>query len=145
MSKKSRAKQSSKQAKIHKIKAKTSVSPKKSPASSAKITKITAKVETKSTQAKVSPVKSSKTVTKLTAKPAKSQKATSLLAKVLKPLVLLLRYFKNSWLELKKVQWPTRKAAWAMVFAVVAYALFFLVLVLLLDNFFSYIFKLMLQ
>lgn len=148
----------SKPAKVHKIKAK--VDP-KSTKTSSKVTKIKASVPTKTAKSAkaTATAKTTKTVsaTKTTAvakvkaviksktKIAKRTKSKKALAKVLKPMVGFNRYLKNSWLELKKVHWPSRKSTWAMVFAVVSYSLFFLVLVLALDNFFSYIFKLMLK
>lgn len=161
----------SKPAKVHKIKAK--VDP-KSTKTSSKVTKIKASTPAKTTKSakmakptaktaksakSTATAKTTKTVsaTKTTAvtkvkaiiksktKTAKRTKSKKALAKVLKPMVGFNRYLKNSWLELKKVHWPSRKSTWAMVFAVVSYSLFFLVLVLALDNFFSYIFKLMLK
>ncbi len=114
---------------------------------SAKLTAKTAKPTAKATKT-VSATKTT-AVTKIKAviksKTAKRVKSKKALAKALKPMVGFNRYLKNSWLELKKVHWPSRKSTWAMVFAVVSYSLFFLVLVLALDNFFSYIFKLMLK
>lgn len=161
----------SKPAKVHKIKAK--VDP-KSTKTSSKVTKIKASTPAKTTKSakmakptaktaksakSTATAKTTKTVsaTKTTAvtkvkaviksktKTAKRTKSKKALAKALKPIVGFNRYLKNSWLELKKVHWPSRKSTWAMVFAVVSYSLFFLVLVLALDNFFSYIFKLMLK
>lgn len=161
----------SKPAKVHKIKAK--VDPKSTKTSSkvtkikantpaktiksAKIAKSTAKIAksakptataktTKTVSAsKTTAVTKVKAIIKSKTKTAKRTKSKKALAKALKPMVGLNRYLKNSWLELKKVHWPSRKSTWAMVFAVVSYSLFFLVLVLALDNFFSYIFKLMLK
>ena len=162
----------SKPAKVHKIKAK--VDP-KSTKTSSKVIKIKASVPTKTAKSakattkaakptaksakstatakttktvsatKTTAVTKVKAVIKPKAKTAKRTKSKKALAKVLKPMVGFNRYLKNSWLELKKVHWPSRKSTWAMVFAVVSYSLFFLVLVLALDNFFSYIFKLMLK
>lgn len=141
----------SKKAKVHKIKAKVDPKPAKA---GAKVTKIKASVPAKVTKtstatktAKIDKATQIANVTKVKTKTkAKSTKRSgSVLAKVFKPIILFNRYLKNSWLELKKVHWPSRKSTWAMVFAVVGYSLFFLVLVLALDNFFSYIFKLMLK
>lgn len=140
----------SKPAKVHKIKAKVdSGKAKKASKSTAKVTKISAKVaprasKTTQTVAKTTATKVTKTTSQTKVK-TKTKKSGSILAKVFKPIILFNRYLKNSWLELKKVHWPSRKSTWAMVFAVVGYSLFFLVLVLALDNFFSYIFKLMLK
>ncbi|MGF2565469.1 preprotein translocase subunit SecE, partial [Ralstonia pseudosolanacearum] len=37
------------------------------------------------------------------------------------PFVALGRYLKNSWLELRQVRWPSRKATWKMVLAIFVY------------------------
>ena len=135
----------SKQAKVHKIKAKVDPKPTKA---DTKVTKIKASVPAKTAKnttttevAKTTKADKTANITKV-----KTRKRSGLvLTKVFKPVILFNRYLKNSWLELKKVHWPSRKSTWAMVFAVVGYSLFFLVLVLALDNLFSYIFKLMLK
>ena len=49
-------------------------------------------------------------------------------------------YFKGAWIELKQVHWPDRKSTWGMTFAVVLFTLFFVVLILLLDAGFKYLF-----
>ena len=56
----------------------------------------------------------------------------------------LIGYFKGAWYELKQVQWPNRKATWSMTAAMLAYTAFFVVLILLLDALFKYLFELML-
>lgn len=138
-----------KSAKMAKSTAKTAKSAK--PTATAKpITKSAKPTATAKTTKTVSATKTTavtkvKAVIKSKTKTAKRTKSKKALAKALKPMVGFNRYLKNSWLELKKVHWPSRKSTWAMVFAVVSYSLFFLVLVLALDNFFSYIFKLMLK
>lgn len=55
------------------------------------------------------------------------------------------RYFKGAWIELKQVRWPTRKATWGLTLAVILFSAFFVVLILLLDAFFKYIFELMIK
>ena len=141
----------SKQAKVHKIKAKVDPKPTKA---GTKVTKIkasvpakTAKKATATVVAKTTKADKTANITKVktSAKVKTRKRSGSVLTKVFKPVILFNRYLKNSWLELKKVHWPSRKSTWAMVFAVVGYSLFFLVLVLALDNLFSYIFKLMLK
>lgn len=141
----------SKQAKVHKIKAKVDPKPTKA---DTKVTKIkasgpakTAKKATTAEVAKTTKADKTTNITKVktSAKVKTRKRSGSVLTKVFKPVILFNRYLKNSWLELKKVHWPSRKSTWAMVFAVVGYSLFFLVLVLALDNLFSYIFKLMLK
>lgn len=54
------------------------------------------------------------------------------------------RYFRNSWHELKQVRWPDRKSTWSMTGAVIAFSIFFVVLIVLLDAGFNELFKLML-
>lgn len=49
-------------------------------------------------------------------------------------------YFKGAWIELKQARWPDRKSTWGMTFAVVLFTLFFVVLILLLDAGFKYLF-----
>ncbi|MES2630793.1 MAG: preprotein translocase subunit SecE [Patescibacteria group bacterium] len=57
-------------------------------------------------------------------------------------LVGIGRYFKGAWVELKQVRWPTRKATWGLTLAVILFSAFFVVLILLLDAFFKFIFEL---
>ncbi len=54
------------------------------------------------------------------------------------------RYFKGAWTELRQVRWPNRRATWSLTGAVLAYSAFFVVLVLLLDAGFKYLFELIL-
>lgn len=63
---------------------------------------------------------------------------------IAKPFVAFGGYFKGAWQELKQVRWPTRRATWGLTVAVIAYSAFFVLLVLLLDALFKYLFELML-
>lgn len=54
------------------------------------------------------------------------------------------RYFKGAWSELRQVRWPDRKATWGMTGALIAFTLFFVVVILVLDFGFSELFKLIL-
>lgn len=76
------------------------------------------------------------------AKPAKKRRISPRAA--LKPVKATGGYFKGAWLELKQVRWPTRRATWGMTGAVLLYTAFFVVLVLLLDAGFKYMFELIL-
>lgn len=58
-----------------------------------------------------------------------------------RPFVTLGHYLRDSWHEIRQVRWPNRKATWKMLFAVLIYSAFFLAFLLLLDMFFSFIFK----
>jgi preprotein translocase SecE subunit len=53
-------------------------------------------------------------------------------------------YFAGAWTELRQVRWPNHRATWGLTFAVLAYSAFFVVLVLLLDALFKYLFELIL-
>jgi len=58
-----------------------------------------------------------------------------------RPFVALGRYLKESWLELRQVRWPNRKATWKMVLAVFVYTFIFGAFLLLLDVLFDLIFN----
>lgn len=66
------------------------------------------------------------------------------ITKFLKPLKALGAYFKGAWFELRQVHWPDRKATWGLTGAVLLFTAFFIVLILLLDMLFKYIFELIL-
>lgn len=53
-------------------------------------------------------------------------------------------YFKGSWQELKKVQWPDRKATWSLTIAVLVFTAFFMVVILLIDILFQELFNILL-
>ncbi len=119
--------------KIHKIKAEPT---KKAKKSSKTKTKVTTKVTTK----KVEPKKKVAKTTKETKKEP-TQKKTK---KRINPIIRFIRYIKASWLELKKVRWPSRKETWQKVLSIIIYGLIFIVLVLVLDNLFDWLFKIIL-
>lgn len=51
-------------------------------------------------------------------------------------------YFKGAWAELRMVRWPNRSATWGLTIAVILFSLFFVVVVILLDMLFKYVFQL---
>lgn len=53
-------------------------------------------------------------------------------------------YFKGAWVELRQVRWPTRRATWGLTLAVLIFSAFFVVIILLLDLLFKYLFELIL-
>jgi len=53
-------------------------------------------------------------------------------------------YFAGAWSELKQVRWPTRRATWSMTAAMIGFTAFFVVIILLLDALFKYVFQLIL-
>ncbi len=62
-----------------------------------------------------------------------------------RPFIALGRYLRDSWRELRQVRWPNRKATWKMVLAVVIYTALFMILISLLDLFFSWLFNLIIK
>jgi preprotein translocase SecE subunit len=72
--------------------------------------------------------------------PKKTNKFVAILKKPLKPLVSFGGYFKGSWIELRQVRWPDRKATWSMTLAVLLFTAFFVVLIVLLDAGFKFLF-----
>ena len=57
---------------------------------------------------------------------------------LIRPFVYLGRYLRESWQELRQVRWPNAKATWKMVLAVFVYTILFMVVILLLDLFFTF-------
>jgi len=60
---------------------------------------------------------------------------------IAKPFIALGRYIKGSWEEIRQVSWPNRKATWKLVGAIFIYAAFFIILVMILDALFNFIFS----
>ena len=78
-------------------------------------------------------------------KPAKTKTTRKVSGGGLKrPFVAIWAYFKGAWFELRQVRWPNRRATWSLTGAVLAYTAFFIVLILLLDAAFKYLFELIL-
>ncbi len=82
-----------------------------------------------------------KTVTKKKSAKVVSKRPTP---KVLAPFVALGGYFKGAWFELRQVRWPNRRATWSLTGAVLLFTAFFVVLILLLDVLFKYLFEIIL-
>lgn len=61
-----------------------------------------------------------------------------------RPFVAFFRYLRDSWREIRQVRWPNRKATWKMVLAVLVYTALFVVIITLLDLFFTWLFSLIL-
>ena len=60
---------------------------------------------------------------------------------LLRPFMAAGRYFKGAWVELRQVRWPTRGATWSLTGAVLLFTGFFVVMVLLLDAGFKFLFE----
>ena len=107
----------------------------KKAATTAKVTRIKASDDT------VAPKKKA-TAQKTTTTTAKTNGAAEI--GIRNPFGPIGRYFKGAWYELKQVRWPNRKATWGLTLAVIAFTAFFVVLILLLDALFKYVFQLIL-
>ena len=64
---------------------------------------------------------------------------------ILKPFFALGRYIKASWHELRQVRWPSRGATFKMTLAALLYAALFMVIIVLLDALFTWLFNLLLS
>lgn len=114
-------------------------------------TKKDSDASTKVTRIKASE-SSAKKPTTTKSKPAIDSKKKVAAAKVEKreqqgnrnPFRSIGNYFKGSWYELTQVRWPDRKSTWGMTGALVAFTLFFVIVVLLFDYGFAQLFKLIL-
>lgn len=103
----------------------------------------------KDTSSNVTRIKASSAASSKKTKPAKekvivSRSSTSKRPSasiLLRPFVAAGRYFKGAWVELRQVRWPTRGATWSLTGAVLLFTGFFVVLVLLLDAGFKYLFE----
>ena len=130
----------------------------------AKITRIKAKDEprkaSKSTKAKDEPRKAEidkptkvKKLVKVT-KPAEAKEPTKKSATaeapakkvfiLFRPFVAFFQYLKSAFKEIRQVRWPNRKATWKMVLAVLVYTALFVVIISLLDLFFTWLFNIIL-
>jgi preprotein translocase SecE subunit len=88
--------------------------------------------------------KPAKTVTKKPSATASAQQTGEESAGRKNPILAIGGYFAGAWYELKQVRWPNRRATWGMTTAVLAFTAFFVVLILLLDALFKYLFQLIL-
>lgn len=77
--------------------------------------------------------KSSKPSTKAKRTDNKSAKRTKKPFILFRPFIALGRYIRDSWRELRKVEWPSRRATWKMTLAVIVFCVIIGVLVLVLD------------
>ena len=94
--------------------------------------------------------KQEKTKAKVAKKEAKAEKKAKKAEEnkkvfiLFRPFVAFFRYLRDSWKEIRQVRWPSRKATWKMVLAVIVYTTLFVVLISLLDMFFTWLFNIIL-
>ena len=127
---------------ITRIKANDRNAPKRTVAAKVKQS-AAADVTTKSTpSAKDKPVSKAKKLlggTRRSKNAAGSKKSTSSRRN---PLRAVRSYFVGAWQELKQVRWPDRRSTWAMTGALIAFTVVFVIVILLIDYGFSWLFKL---
>jgi preprotein translocase subunit SecE len=109
---------------------------KKSPAKKPTETKVT-RITAKDTAPAKKPSKKAVEVPTVVNEPIEKKRRKN-------PFVAIGNYFKGAWYELRQVRWPTRRATWGMTAAMLVYTTFFVVLILLLDALFKYLFEMML-
>ncbi len=127
-------------AKITRIKASDGPREKEDKASEPTITRKKVVVKDKKTE-KTKRVKAKEIEKKISGPGKKEEKKPFFL---IAPFVYLWRYLRDSWMELRQVRWPNRKTTWKMVLAVIIYSALFMVIISLLDLFFSWLFGLIL-
>ena len=113
----------------------------KKPAASAKsgetkVTRITASDSGKASKSTAKP--STKTAE---VKTAKTHDDTSKKTRRRSPLAAIKAYLRGAWFELRQVRWPDRRMTWSMTGALIGFTLFFVVVILLLDAGFQYLFN----
>ena len=114
----------------------------------------------KSTSKKTTTADTTPTVTHIKAIETKGSKAAALTASskrrtskkptlkaksLLRPLVAMGTYFKGAWYELRQVRWPNRKETWGLTAAVLIFSAFFIILIVLLDALFKFLFEVILK
>lgn len=102
---------------------------------------------TKVTRIKASdsaPVKTKAPATKTNTKTQKTNKPAEAEGAKRNPLRAFGGYFAGAWYELKQVHWPNRRATWNMTLALIGFTAFFVIVILLLDALFQYVFNLIL-
>ena len=135
-----------------KTEAKTDVKTDKKAVSAAKTadrpaTAVTAKNSGKAPEKVLNAKSSKKTAKKSTKKDRKSdtEKPLKEVFILVRPFVAFGRYIRNSWREIRRVRWPNRKSTWKMTGAVLAYCVVFMVFIVLLDSFFTWLFGLIIK
>lgn len=120
-------------------KKKTPSKSKKEAGEDTKVTRIKA-TDTRSTGAKKQATvkKDTKSTSKEPAKVSTSRKEQQEPRK--NPIVAFGGYFKGAWDELRQVRWPNRRTTWGLTLAVIIFTVFFVVLIVVLDYAFQWIF-----
>lgn len=126
-------------AKITRIKASDSSEPKEE----SEVTITRKKMVVKDKKQEKKKAKETRKAEKAAKKAAKAEENKKVFI-LFRPFVAFFRYLRDSWRELRQVRWPSRKDTWKMMLAVVVYTALFVVIILLLDLFFRWLFGLIL-
>lgn len=98
--------------------------------------------KSKKESAKVTRIKASEaTKASKVAKKLPTAKAPKFNINLPKPIRSIGQYFKGAWYELRQVRWPNRRATWGLTGAVLVFSAFFVVMILLLDVLFKFLFE----
>lgn len=106
---------------------------------STNVTRITAS-DKGSTKSKKSAAKAQKSETKSRVASERISTAPSKRSRK-NPLSAIRDYFSGAWYELRQVRWPDRPTTWAMTGALLGFTVFFVIVILLLDALFQYLFN----
>lgn len=80
-------------------------------------------------------------VAEIIKKPKPKQVSIRGVGVLVSPIIAIGKYIKGSWVEIRQVRWPSRSATWGMTGAVIIFTVFFLVIIVLLDGIFQWLFK----
>ena len=112
---------------VRRIKASTNDTPVSRSASTSATAKATSDASTKATAKPVAVTtttakpKSDKSSSKVSTKRTKQAHKASKPFVLFRPFINLGHYFRDSWRELRKVEWPSRRATWKMTLAVIIF------------------------
>ena len=117
----------------------------KSNKSEEKVTRVKAK-DSSAPKTEAKKPKVSKYAAKVSGKKVKKTRepAPKFVRIIFAPFFAIGRYLRDSWRELRKVRWPNRRETWKMTGAVIAFTVAFATLIISLDAFFEWTFKVIL-
>lgn len=128
-------------AKITRIKA-SDPGPSPEKAKKAEKTVVKAKVDSQGGKKARGAKKASHEAVKEAKKAVSSEKAVRKPFILIRPFVYFGRYVRESFMELRQVRWPSRKATWKLVLAIFVYTALFIAIIMLLDALFTWLFGL---
>lgn len=120
------------------------------------LSSLMAKAPSKKSETTVTRIKASDSSAPATKSSAIAKKPTTKVAKKTAPKVVEVKvkksrknpfaaigaYFKGAWHELRQVRWPDRRSTWGMTGALIAFTVFFIIVILVIDFAFGQLFNL---